>query len=128
MIIVDLAVITSLAVCPPSWLWYPSLFLILAPIAQAALAWESIVNANLAAEQSTMAPLPTQLLLYFDCFLLSVFIKWGYPTIFTQEASTLVGKYWITGCTKIALIQDGSLFSGHYEIHCTRRPSLCVVL
>ena len=91
MLIVNGAVVSAMIHTGKNFFDDPALFLVLAPIAQAAVAYERIIGDPAELDDT---PLFTRILLYIDTFLLIFFVRCGYKTILGTKRSTLIGMHW----------------------------------
>lgn len=89
MLIVNSSVVSAMIHTSKNFYDDPALFLILAPIAMAAVAYQHI---GITTDGST--PLFTRILIYIDVFLLTMFIRFGYKTLFHTKPVRLIGMHW----------------------------------
>lgn len=87
MLIVNSAVVSAMIHTPKNFYDDPALFLLLAPIAMAAIAYQQI-------DSSASTPLFTRIFIYIDVFLLTLFIRFGYKTLFHTKPVRLIGMHW----------------------------------
>jgi tellurite resistance protein TehA-like permease len=126
MVIVTLAVFRVMASSPESFLEEPTLFLMLAPVAQAAIALLRINDAENGYADNIEAPLSTRLLLSWDCFYFVILIKCARKAIFSTKPSTFMGKYW-TYTFPVSSLATGLVLST-YARHDTSRFVLAIAI